>query len=82
MDFGLGQGTTDSEDHALAIGTAHAVGDVGGTVFDRTVDTKIVVGGVERHVGDFGERMDAPLPKFFVELLVGFENLETVDFHP
>ncbi len=55
MDFGLGEGATDSEDHALAIVAADAVGDERGAVADNPVDADFVVGGVEGHVRDRGK---------------------------
>ena len=80
MHFSLGQSAADSEDHAFTIAEADAMGDEGGAVSDRAVDTDFVVGGVEGHVSDLGQWAGAPFFKFFVELFIELGDLAGRDF--
>lgn len=79
VDFGLGQGATDTEDHTLAVVAPDAVGDEGGAVADDPVDTDFVVGGIDGHVCDLGKRTGAPFGELDVELLVEVGDLSGGD---
>jgi len=70
VDFGLGESTTDPEDHALAVVAADAVGDECGAVADNPINADFVIGGVNCHARDFGKRTGAPFFEFRIELLV------------
>lgn len=56
VDFGFGEGATDSKDHAFAVLAADADGFECGAVARSAVDADFVVGGVEDEVLDFRER--------------------------
>jgi|GEM_PF-3342939 len=56
VDFGFGEGATDTENHAFSVVAANADGFERGAVADGAVDADLVVGGVEDEVLDFGQR--------------------------
>ena len=68
-------GATHSEDHALAVVAADAVGDEGGAIAHDAVDADFVVGGVDDQVRDLGQRAGAPFFELFVELFVEVGDL-------
>ena len=57
VDFGFGEGATDTKDHAFAVVAADADGFERGAVADSAVDAHLVIGGVKDEVADLGERM-------------------------
>ena len=75
MDFGFGEGATDTEDHAFAVVAADADGFEGGAVADGAVDADLVVGGVEDEVIDLGQLAGASFGEFLIELFVEVGDL-------
>ena len=75
VDLSLRQRATDTEDHALAVVAADAVGDECGAVADNPVDADFVLSGVEGHVGGWNKRPGAPFLELGIELLVEVGDL-------
>lgn len=59
VDLGFEEGAEDSEDHSFAV-AAHADGDEGGAIFNHTVDTNFVVGGIESQIEDVEKEASTP----------------------
>jgi hypothetical protein len=75
VDFRLGEGAADAEDHAFAIVATNPVGDESGTIADDPVDADFVVGGINGHVADRRQGAVAPFSEFGIELLVEIGDL-------
>jgi len=75
VDFGFGEGATDTQDHAFAVGGADSVGNEGGAIADDPVDADFVVGGVEEEEIDGGERAGTPFAEVFIEEFVEVGDL-------
>ncbi len=68
VGFCLGEGTGNTENHAIGVVASDADGYEGCSIPDRTVESDLDVSGVEDEVSDFGQRTVSPEDEFSIEI--------------